>query len=108
MPTWPEFREGRRRESQSPARAYTGRTTRLHESAGVVATACLHREMSRNTGDPTPWRSVSANRGLARVGTGRCGKSERLVVPLKPGNAGGGKEPWFKGNAKRGANWRLA
>jgi hypothetical protein len=22
--------------------------------------------------------------------------AERLVLPLKPGNAGGGKEPWFK------------
>ena len=25
--------------------------------------------------------------------------AEGLVVPLKPGNAGGGKEPWFKANA---------
>ena len=29
----------------------------------------------------------------ARVGRGRG--SEGLIVPLKPGNAGGGKEPWF-------------
>ena len=25
--------------------------------------------------------------------------TERLVLPLKPGNAGGGKEPWFKADA---------
>ena len=32
----------------------------------------------------------------AREGqAGRCGKSERFVVPLKPGNAGGGKDPDF-------------
>src|SRR5260370_2428092 len=30
---------------------------------------------------------------------GRVGVAERLVVPLKPGNAGGGKGPQFKTNA---------
>ena len=34
-----------------------------------------------------------------RVGLG--GKSERPVLPEKPGNAGGGKGPWFKSNARR-------
>jgi hypothetical protein len=29
--------------------------------------------------------------------------AERLAVPLKPGNAGGGKGPWFKTNATSGA-----
>jgi hypothetical protein len=32
---------------------------------------------------------------------GRLGVAERPVVPLKPGNAGGGKGPWFKTNAIR-------
>src|SRR6266404_2067124 len=33
----------------------------------------------------------------------RCtGVAERLVVPLKPGNAGGGKGPQFKTDARRG------
>jgi hypothetical protein len=33
----------------------------------------------------------------AREGqAGRLGVTERLVVLMKPGNAGGGKEPWFK------------
>jgi len=31
--------------------------------------------------------------------SGRFGVAERLVVPEKPGNAGGGKGPWFKTNA---------
>ena len=33
---------------------------------------------------------------------GRLGVAERLVVPLKPGNAGGGKGPWFKTDATSG------
>ena len=36
----------------------------------------------------------------AREGqAGRCRVAERLVVPGKPGNAGGGKGPQFKINA---------
>ena len=39
----------------------------------------------------------------AREGqVGRAGVAERLVVPLKPGNAGGGKGPWFKTDAASG------
>ena len=32
---------------------------------------------------------------------GRRGVTERFVVPLKPGNAGGGKGPQFKTDARR-------
>ena len=39
----------------------------------------------------------------AREGqAGRAGVAERLVIPLKPGNAGGGKGPQFKTNAASG------
>jgi hypothetical protein len=39
----------------------------------------------------------------AREGQARPpGESERFVVPLKPGNAGGGKGPPFKVNVRRG------
>ena len=38
----------------------------------------------------------------AREGqVGRPGVSERFIVPMKPGNAGGGTEPQFKTNALR-------
>ena len=38
----------------------------------------------------------------AREGqAGRLGVAERFVVPLKPGNAGGGKGPQFKTDAIR-------
>ncbi len=32
----------------------------------------------------------------------RLGVTERFVVPLKPGNAGGGKGPQFRTDARRG------
>lgn len=39
----------------------------------------------------------------AREGqVGPVEESERPIVPSKPGNAGGGKGPWFKGNVRRG------
>src|SRR5262245_16635488 len=39
-----------------------------------------------------PWRGRSNDELAAREGqAGRCGVAERFVVPLKPGNAGGGR-----------------
>ena len=39
----------------------------------------------------------------AREGqAGRCGVAERLVVPRKPGNAGGGKGPQFEMSVRSG------
>ena len=39
----------------------------------------------------------------AREGqAGRFGVAERLVVPTKPGNAGGGKGPQFEMSVRRG------
>jgi hypothetical protein len=52
----------------------------------------------RNTGSP------SGDRGLGQPAAresqaGPFGVAERLVVPMKPGNAGGGKGPQLKGDA---------
>jgi hypothetical protein len=41
------------------------------------------------------------NQTPARDRLGAHGVAERLVVPLKPGNAGRGKEPQFKTDARR-------
>ena len=38
----------------------------------------------------------------ARDRLGALGVAERFAVPLKPGNAGGGKEPQFKTGATSG------
>jgi hypothetical protein len=51
--------------------------------------------------DPQP----DAREGQA----GPCGVTERLVVAMKPGNAGGAKGPQFKDNARSKAgpgDWR--
>ena len=46
---------------------------------------------------------VSDDQPDAREGqAGRPEVAERFVVPLKPGNAGGGKGPQFKTDARRG------
>ena len=42
------------------------------------------------------------NRSAREGQAGRTGVAEGFVVPLKPGNAGGGKGPQFKTNATRG------
>jgi hypothetical protein len=52
---------------------------------------------------------VSNDQPEAREGqAGRLGVAERFVVPLKPGNSGGGKGPQFKKDAiRREGPWRL-
>ena len=46
---------------------------------------------------------VSDDQPNAREGqVGRHRVAERFVLPLKPGNAGGGKEPQFKTDATSG------
>ena len=46
---------------------------------------------------------VRADQPESREGqAGRPGVAERFVVPLKPGNASGGKGPQFKTDARRG------
>src|SRR5690349_3609643 len=53
----------------------------------------VHGERSQH-GKPQRWEDASqpdAREGQA----GSCGVADRLVVPTKPGNAGGGKGPDF-------------
>src|SRR5229473_6908712 len=65
--------------------------------AGVVATA---RTQGKRTQHGKPQGVVGDDQPDAGDGqAGRSGVTERFVVPLKPGNAGGGKEPQFKTNA---------
>ena len=68
--------------------------------AGVVATACTQ---GKRTQHGKPQGVVRDDQPDAREGqAGRPGVAERFAVPLKPGNAGGGKGPQFKTNARRG------
>jgi hypothetical protein len=92
-----------KRTMRGPTRLpYRGRLTRLGERAssapsrcaGVVATACTQ---GKRTQHGKPHGVISDDQPDAREGqAGRLGVTERLVVLLKPGNAGGGKEPQFK------------
>ena len=67
----------------------------------------VHKENVRNAGSPQG--VVSDDQPDAREGqVGRFGVAERFVIPLKPGNAGGGKGPQFKTDAiRREGPWRL-
>ena len=91
-PTRPEF-GGRPKRMESYERINSIRP------AGVLAMACRQR-------GPCATREVPAviavwiNWQLARDRAGPTGMAERLVVPMKPGNSGGGKEPQLKGNAR--------
>ena len=67
---------------------------------GVVAAACTQ---GKRTQHGKPHGEVRDDQPDAREGqAGRRGVAERSVVPLKPGNAGGGKGPQFKTDATSG------
>jgi hypothetical protein len=77
------------------------RTVTPGRCAGVVATACTQ---GKRTQHGKPQGVVSDDQPESREGqAGRRGVAEGFVVPLKPGNAGGGKGPQFKTNARCGA-----
>ncbi len=67
--------------------------------AGVMAMACRQRK-------PDATREASAviaiwDQPVTRERwTGPCEAAERFVVPVKPGNSGGGKGPQLKTNAR--------
>src|ERR1035437_3934611 len=71
----------------------------IRRCAGVVATACTQGNRAQHG---KPLGVVRDGQPNARERwVGRRGVTERLVVLLKPGNAGGGKGPWFKIDARR-------
>src|SRR5712672_3519617 len=95
-----------RRPTRQPFR---GRLIRLGEVSKQYALP-----LRRGSGDSMYTRKAHATREAPRRGrsddqpearegqAGRPGVAERFVVPLKPGNAGGGKGPQFKTDAIRG------
>jgi len=82
-----------------PKRMESYERTSSIRPAGVLATACKQW-------GPCATREVPAVIcGVDQLATrerqaGPFGMAERLVVPMKPGNSGGGKEPQLKGNAR--------
>ena len=64
-----------------------------------MATACTQ---GKRTQHGKPHGVLREEQPIAREGrVGRPGVAERPVVPGKPGNAGGGKRPQFRTNARR-------
>ena len=86
--------EGQRRWGRRTSK----RTQRSHRGSGD---GMLTGGGTTKHGKPQRWRRVTANRKPARDRPGRAGVAERLVVPSKPGNAGGGKGPQFKVNVTK-------
>ena len=68
-------------------------------SAGVLAAACMEGGSGRNAGSPAGG-VAHANRRPVRARSGRNRVAEKLVLPRRPGNAGGGKELQVEGMAK--------
>src|SRR5215213_318783 len=67
---------------------------------GVLAAAC---PQGKRTQHGKPHCVIRDDQLDAREGqAGRTGVAEKPVVPMKPGNAGRGKGPQFKTNARRG------
>src|SRR6516164_9392554 len=67
---------------------------------GALAAACTQ---GKRTQHGKPHCVIRDDQPDAREGqAGRTGVAERPVVPLKPGNAGRGKGPQFKTDARRG------
>ena len=91
-PTRPEYRG--KAEADGIVRA-----NKFHRTCRGIGDGMQAKGTMRNTGSP------SGDRGMDQLATrerqaGPSGMAERLVVPTKPGNSGGGKEPQLKGNAR--------
>ena len=71
----------------------------FHQSCRGISDGMQAKGTTHNTGSPSGDRGVDQLAARERQ-AGPTGMTERLEVPLKPGNAGGGKEPQLKGNAR--------
>src|SRR6266481_10148471 len=75
------------------------RANKFHPTCRGIGDGMQAKGTRRNTGSP------SGDRGMDQLATrerqaGPFGVTERLVVPMKLGNSGGGKGPQLKGNAR--------
>jgi hypothetical protein len=72
------------------------------EPAGVMAMACRHRRPDATREAPTVIAAKDQPATRERQ-TGPSGVAEGSVLPMKPGNSGGGKGPQLKTNARSNA-----
>ena len=77
----------------------TVRANKFHRSCRGIGDGMQAKGTRRNTGSPSG--DCRCDQPATRESqAGPCGVAERPVVPMKPGNAGGGKGPQLKGNAR--------
>jgi hypothetical protein len=77
-------------------------------SAGVMAPACMEEEIDGTREAPTVGGRGSQPE-LREEQAGSLGVADRFVLLMKPGNAGGGKEPDFwrvTGRDQESGDWR--
>ena len=72
---------------------------KFHQTCRGIGDGMQAKGTMRNTGSP------SGDRGIDQLATrerqaGPYGMAERLVVPMKPGNSGGGKGLQLKADAR--------
>jgi hypothetical protein len=72
---------------------------KFHRTCRGIGDGMQAKGTRRNTGSPSSDRSTDQLATRERQ-AGLTGMAERLAVLTKPGNAGGGKEPQLKGNAR--------
>ena len=80
----------------------------VHRSCRGIGDGMQAKGTMRNTGSPSGDRSVDQLATRERQ-AGPYGMAERLVVPMKPGNSGGGKGLQLKADARsddRKGDWR--
>ena len=82
--------------------------TNFHPTCRGIGDGMQAKWTIRNTGSPSG--DCGSDQLAARERkAGPCGMAERLVVPTKPGNSGGGKGPQLKADARsddRKGDWR--
>ena len=84
------------------------RANKFHQTCRGIGDGMQAKGTRRNTGSPSGDRSRDQLAARERQ-AGPYGVAERLAVPMKPGNSGGGKEPQLKGNARSNegqVDWR--
>jgi hypothetical protein len=75
------------------------RANKLHRTCRGNGDGMQAEETRRNTGSPSGDCNVGQPATRERQ-AGPCGVAERLAVPMRPGNSGGGKGPQLKTDAR--------
>ena len=97
-PTRPNLGEGCQRPETPPK--MVANEPKPVASAEVVAAACVPEDRRSNPGSPVGGAHAATGNPRGPAWAGRV--TERLGVPRKPGNAGGGKGLRSRGPSERG------